>query len=386
MANHPTSYPTRRARVLTWIKRRRARIFLWLRLVVALGLMAFVISLVASDTDKLTDVDWHLVPVAFSLTLISTVVKALRWSLLVRQSRMNIPFKRLLGTYLVGAFFNTILPSNIGGDAVRAVDTAAKSGRVADSTSSVLIERGFGMLAIVAAGSVCALFLEPGTVPLPFLLAVHAMFVAGVVGIVILRQGWFMVPIAALLWRLRLGRIAEKVHSLQLALSGHLGRPGILLLMFVLSLIANALTMGAVYIVLGAVTERVSLLAFVPMIALTTTAELIPLSPASLGVKESAYVFFLGLIGVGNVSAGVIALIVRVMEWARALIGGVIFLRRTLNAERENRKPPDQPPHSGQRPGGPSPLPDPSRDGSPQGVLHPGDLLPEEPAGVPSAN
>ena len=130
-----------------------------------------------------------------------------------------------------------------------------------------------------------------------------------------------MEPIAVLLRRLHMGRFADKVHHLQEAFSGHLGRPGILLLMFLLSVIANALTMGSVYLVLTAVTDPVPLLAFVPMIALTTTAELIPLSPASLGVKESAYVFFLGLIGVSNAAAGLIALIVRVMDWTRALDG-----------------------------------------------------------------
>jgi uncharacterized protein (TIRG00374 family) len=120
-----------------------------------------------------------------------------------------------------------------------------------------------------------------------------------------------------------------------------LWRPGILLLMFVLSVISNALTMSAVYLVLTAVTEPVRVIEVVPMIALTTTAELIPLSPASLGVKESAYVFFLGLIGVGQVAAGLIALIMRVMDWIRALIGGVIFLRRTL-AEHPDQPPPDE--------------------------------------------
>ncbi len=385
MSNHPTSLPDSAPRTSfrAWLKQHRARLFLWLRLLVAFGLMAFVISLVAGDTDKLESVDWRLVPLAFALTMISTVVKAYRWSLLTRQSHMNISFGRLFGTYMVGAFFNTILPSNIGGDAVRAVDTAARSGRVADATSSVLIERGMGMLAIVTAGSICTLFLESGTVPIMFMLAVNAMFITGIVGIVILRQGWFMEPIAALLRRFNLGRVAEKVHNLQIAFSGHLGKPGILLSMFVLSVIANALTMSSVYLVLIAVTDPVPIVAFVPMIALCTTAELIPLSPASLGVKESAYVFFLGLIGVANSAAGVIALIVRVMDWGRALLGGIVFLFRTLRAERENRHLP--PPSNGHH-GGELPRPTPSRDGSPSDALHPGDLVPDESVGIPSAN
>jgi uncharacterized protein (TIRG00374 family) len=388
MSNHPTSSPDSapRSSFRAWLKQHRARLFLWLRLLVAFGLMAFVIALVAQDKDKLEHVDWRLVPVAFLLTMISMVVKAFRWSLLIRQSRMNISYGRLFGTYMVGAFFNTILPSNIGGDAVRAVDTAAKSGRVADATSSVLIERGMGMLAIVTAGSICTWFLKSGTVPIPFLLAVNAMFVSGIVAIVILRQGWFMEPIVGLLRRVNLGKVADKANSLQTAFSGHLGKPSVLLSMFALSVVANALTMSSVYLVLIAVTDPVPIVAFVPMISLCTTAELIPLSPASLGVKESAYVFFLGLIGVANAAAGVIALIVRVMDWSRALLGGIVFLVRTLRTQREKREPPDQiPPSSDHHDGGPR-RPDPSRDGSPADALHPGDMVPDESVGVPSAN
>jgi uncharacterized protein (TIRG00374 family) len=387
MSNHPipSSDSARPSSFRAWLKRHRARLFLWLRLLVAFGLMAFVIALVARDRDKLHDIDWRLVPIAFVLTMISMMVKASRWSLLTRQSRMNISWGRLFGTYMVGAFFNTILPSNIGGDAVRAVDTAARSGRVADATSSVLIERGMGMMAIVTAGSICTLFLKPGTVPILFLLAVNAMFVAGVVAIVILRQGWFMEPIVSLLRRFNLDRVADKAHNLQIAFSGHLGKPGILLSMFVLSVIANALTMSSIYLVLIAVTDPVPILAFVPMISLCTTAEMIPLSPASLGVKEGAYVFFLGLIGVANVAAGVIALIVRVMDWTRAMMGGIVFLVRTLRGERKKLKPPDQPPPTNGHHGDGT-RPAPSRDGSPADALHPGDMVPDESVGIPSVN
>jgi uncharacterized membrane protein YbhN (UPF0104 family) len=113
--------------------------------------------------------------------------------------------------------------------------------------------------------------------------------------------------------------------------------------MFVLSIIANALTMSATYLVLTAVTDKhIPVEAFVPMIALATTAELIPISPAAIGVKESAYVFFLGMIGVPNTAAGVIAIIMRVLVWGLALLGGIVFMLRTIGVTSED-EPPDHP-------------------------------------------
>ncbi len=315
-----------------FLKRNKSRLLLWGRLLVTVGLLAFVISLVARDTDKFTGVDWKLIPLAWLLMLVSMGVKAYRWSLLVRQSNLNISLPRLFGMYLVGTFFSTVLPTSVGGDAVRVVDTAASTGRTADATSSVLIERGMGLLAVAAMGSIFALFLKAGQVPLTFVLVVHLMFVGGVAGIIVLRQGWFMGPLDRLLRKIKLAKVANKVMSLEKALAGQLGSPALLLNMFGLSLLANMMTIGATYLVLTAVTDPISLAEFVPMIALCTVAELIPISIASLGVKEGAYVFFLGLVGVGKAEAGVIAIIMRVLTWGLAMLGGIIFLNRTIRA------------------------------------------------------
>jgi len=309
---------------------KRDRLLLWLRLGIAAVLMAFVLSLVAKDADHLRNVNWSLIPFAWLLTLLSTAVKAYRWGLFARQSGLDLPFSRLLGSYFVGAFFSTVLPTSVGGDAVRAVDAASTTGRTADSTSSVLLERAIGLLTVAGAGSVFALFMEPGRVPLPFVLLVHALFLGGIAGLIMLRQGWLFGPVAVVAERVRLGGLVAKGRHLQNAFTEQLRAPGVLMQVVLLSIVANVLTMGATYLVLTAVTDPIPVAAFVPMIALATTAELIPISIASLGVKESAYVFFLGLVGVSSGAAGVIAIIMRVLTWGHAFVGGVVFLLRTL--------------------------------------------------------
>lgn len=339
-SGEPESHTTRTwTRIVQWIKQHRSRLVGSLRILTAVILMGIVLSLALGDKDVFVGVDWRLIPLAVGLDLLATVAKALRWSLLVRQSQMKISFRYLLGTYLVGAFFSTVLPTSVGGDAVRAVETASKSGRAADATSSVLIERGIGLLVVIGSGSLFALLLEPNRVPLIFQLVVHGMFVAGIVGLIMLRQGWLMDPLAALLTRMRLAKIALMVRKLQKAFAGHLGRPGILLMMLALSIVAHAATIMATYIVLDAVTDTIPLGAFVPVIALTTTAELIPISIASLGVKESAYVYFLGLTNVAAAEATVVALIMRGIMLGRALLGGIIFLLRAIRRGPEASQP-----------------------------------------------
>ncbi len=346
----PSAAPDRRPPIITWLRKHRARLLFALRVLTAVILMGIIISLISGDWRQFANVDWRLIPFAFALTMISTVVKAMRWSLLVHQSRMHMSFRYLLGTYLIGAFFSTVLPTSVGGDAVRAVDAANKSGRIADATSSVLIERGIGLLVVIGSGSLFALLLEPNYVPIGFQVFVHLMFVAGLVGLLFLRQGWFIGPIAALLRRLKLVGLEHKVRSLQDAFSSHLWSPGIFVSMLVLSIVAHALTILATYIVLDAVTTTMPLGAFVPVIALTTAAELLPISIASLGVKESAYVFFLGLAKVGSVEATVIALIMRGLTLARAMTGGIVFLGRSWTSNKP-QEPPLPPRDRGRRSG-----------------------------------
>ncbi len=370
----PSAAPEQRPTFKGRLQKHRARIVLAARVLTAVILMGIVISLVAGDWDQFTTVDWQLIPLALVLVLTSTVVKAVRWSLLVRQSQMhNMTLRYLLGTYLVGAFFSTVLPTSVGGDAVRAVDAANKSGRAADATSSVLIERGIGMLVVIGSGSLFAFLLEPNYLPIGFQLFVHAMFIGMLIGFVFLYNGWFIKPLITVLRRYKINRIADKLQGLQTAFTSHLKRPGVLVIMFLLSIIAHALTITATYIVLSAVTDPIPLGAFVPVIALTTAAEMIPISIASLGVKESAYVFFLGMVSVGSVEATVIALIMRGTMLARAAFGGIVFFARTL--ERKPQDPP-RPPRmrtANDSAPGPDDLPQP---------LKPGEFVYDEPVPV----
>ena len=71
-------------------------------------------------------------------------------------------------------------------------------------------------------------------------------------------------------------------------------------------------------------------------------------------------------------------------------MGGIVFLE--THAGRAARKPPAAGPiaalewTSRRGTAAPSQAVTPSRDGSPQGTVHPGDLVPEEPVSVPSVN
>ncbi len=70
----------------------------------------------------------------------SMVLRAWRWSLLLRGLGIHVSFWRLVALYFVGSFFNTFLPSGFGGDVVRVLELT-KEVDVDVATGTVLLDR-----------------------------------------------------------------------------------------------------------------------------------------------------------------------------------------------------------------------------------------------------
>ena len=68
---------------------------------------------------------------------------------MLKAQDIEIPLRFLIGSVFVGQFFNSFLPTTIGGDAMRAYDTAALSKDSTKSVVSVLADRLIGVFALV---------------------------------------------------------------------------------------------------------------------------------------------------------------------------------------------------------------------------------------------
>jgi uncharacterized membrane protein YbhN (UPF0104 family) len=88
---------------------------------------------------------------AFLLFLLSLVIRAYRWLVLIRGLGLSVPFGRLLRLYFVGSFFNAFLPSTYGGDVVRALELTQDTDSSA-AVGAVLLDRMTGLLVLFAIG------------------------------------------------------------------------------------------------------------------------------------------------------------------------------------------------------------------------------------------
>ena len=73
-----------------------------------------------ADVDKiitsLKDFNLKWLPLIFLLIILSVVVSAFKWGILLKAQNETISIRNLFGYYMSGLFFNNFLPSSIGGD------------------------------------------------------------------------------------------------------------------------------------------------------------------------------------------------------------------------------------------------------------------------------
>jgi uncharacterized membrane protein YbhN (UPF0104 family) len=88
---------------------------------------------------------------AFALLISSLVVRAFRWRLLLQGLGLYVPFARLVRLYFVGQFFSSFLPSQFGGDVVRAVELTQDTASSA-AIGTVLLDRLTGLMVLFVMG------------------------------------------------------------------------------------------------------------------------------------------------------------------------------------------------------------------------------------------
>lgn len=82
------------------------------------------------------------------LTIILMVIQANRWRGLLLDKGKNVHFRTFYAYIALGYFFNNLLPSGFGGDAVKTIAFGRKFGNTANSVAAIVISRIMGLLAM----------------------------------------------------------------------------------------------------------------------------------------------------------------------------------------------------------------------------------------------
>mgnify|MGYP000359720078 CR=1 FL=1 len=269
-----------------------------------------------------------------------TLISALRWWLILRVLDTPLSLGHATALMFTGSFFTQVLPTSIGGDAVRIWQVTRAGVSFGRAFSGVMLERisGFIALVLLVAGGVLWLgeTLQPPALRLALLAALPALLAALALLCLLDR---LPAGLDRLLRRLPL---ASRLIGLLDLMAGDarkvLLNPSLSLTLLLLSGIVHGcsvLTMLALAQGFGLDLTWGEVFAVVPAIILIT---FIPLSFAGWGLREGASVVMLSFVGVGADHALAISVLFGVALLVAVLPGLLFWLkggRRSLPAAPE---------------------------------------------------
>jgi uncharacterized protein (TIRG00374 family) len=281
-------------------------------------------------------IDWEQVADAFrgarwgawagaaGIYCLAQLLSSLRWQWLSQPLGFDRPYRHYVGDYFVGMFFNLLLPTSVGGDAVRAIRLNAGSGRAMAALVSVLFDRLSGLLVLLAMACAAALSCSE---PLPswMTVAIYGMAGCALIGIALLPAMLRLVLKHAPRWRI-VSRLGPMAYSMQNALSQFRDRLGLVMATSALSLVIQLSGIVQVALIGEAVGADVSWMIYgvaVPMVALLT---LLPVSLNGMGLREAGMVVFLQPAGVPPGLAVTIAFLWFCSQSISGMAGAIVYL------------------------------------------------------------
>lgn len=91
---------------------------------------------------------WAFVALAALVKSLGILSSMARWHLLLRAQGIRFPFLHIVGSFLIGRFIGTFLPSTIGLDGYKLYDAARFSGRTVEAAAATAIEKALGIIGI----------------------------------------------------------------------------------------------------------------------------------------------------------------------------------------------------------------------------------------------
>jgi glycosyltransferase 2 family protein len=292
----------------------------------AVAYLAWKIEL-GTTLDVLADSDAAWFAAAAVIMFVPVPVLAARWGWLLAAHGMAEPVRWLTRAYFVAYTAGQLLPTSLGGDAVRIVETARRHpGRTADVTGTVLLERGLGAAATVLLGAV-GFLLSVGRYDVSAYLWLEGVFVFGTIVVGFLFFARTSRPLLRrlepLLERLRLARplraFYEGVHHYR-------DRPSVLLAVFAVTLVVQAVRILAIWAVARAVGIELGVSVYYVMGPLFFLVMLVPFTLNGLAVREAFFVSFLGSLGVAAEQAFAAGFLFFLVTLLLALPGGVVMV------------------------------------------------------------
>jgi glycosyltransferase 2 family protein len=302
-------------------------------LVLTIAAVAYLVWKIELGTtlDVLADTNLAWFALSCAIMVLTVPVLALRWGWLLDAHAIRERLSWLTRAYFVAYTAGQFLPTAIGGDAVRIVETARRHpGRTAVVTGTVLLERGLGGAATVLLGAV-GFLLSIGEFDVSAYLWLEGVFVFGTI---LLGFLFFARSARPLLRRaqplLERFRVADPLRAFYEGIHHYRGRPRLLGEVLAVTLIVQAVRILSIWASATAVGIDLDVRVYYVMGPLLFLVMLVPFTLNGLAVREAFFVSFLGSLGVGADEAFAAGFLYFLVTLLLVVPGGIIMVREGL--------------------------------------------------------
>ena len=280
--------------------------------------------------EKIEGANLLYVAAGFFLLLLQTVLLAWRWMLinrLIDKTKARLPNLVLhWRLYMVSLWFNLVLPSSIGGDAVRAWMIKSAHLTLSTAAKGVIYDRISALLAVI--------LMIAASLPLIWQLESASAISSGLQLIAVSSGVGFLLLLALPIitrWlpqNLLKHRFAAALFSLALEGARVLRAPVIM----AKAMLIHIITILSFFCIIRSVAIPVELIQVAAIMPAVILLSALPISIAGWGVRESSIVVGLGLFAIDPASALAASILFGLCATMVGLIGGPLWLlERTLS-------------------------------------------------------
>jgi uncharacterized protein (TIRG00374 family) len=326
--------------------RTRRRIFGVVRALLGVAVLVYILSLVHVEAFRPLGRPRNILWLFMALACLgaNVYVAAWRWQMLLRILGVRERIAPLLRSIYVGAFYNLVLPGQLGGQAIKVMLLGRRSPAMTAIVASVAIDQIIVVVALFGLALVSAAFAPPLAYRSGWLIGFGMTFLASLVLLI-----FSVTPRAQrrLLRRMRRSRfmpdgLRHQTARTWLQLSSY-GRHPVMLVLAVLQAVLFLLTLsGMAFGLAAAVDIELDFLTIVFVLCLALIAGVAPFTLAGLGTREATFTGVFHLFGVPTATGATFALLWLLLNSLADAFGGVMQLwhpRQTGTLERP------RPPH-----------------------------------------
>jgi arylsulfatase A-like enzyme/uncharacterized membrane protein YbhN (UPF0104 family) len=300
---------------------------------VSLGLMGILLWVIF-DRSQTQEVMERLVTIslwwmagAFLVKGTGMAATVWRWKVLLEAQDLKVPLRHLIGTFLIGRFVGSFLPSTVGLDGYRMWDIARHSGQAARSISVIVVEKIIGFF-VLSTLVVATIPWGIRFVPPTALVATALLFAVPVT----LSFGMLLQPRLIRRYLSRLlppdTAIGAKVAKAVRAVTAYESHRRALIKAVGIGFIVHLGTVMMYYFTAHSIGVNVGLGEILYVGPLMITATVVPVSVAGIGVRELVISQLMGQVGHPEAAAVVFAFLGYLVGEIISLFGGFVLLAR----------------------------------------------------------